>query len=144
MSKSDQDHASDTNNIEERAAHLEDSDQVPTFAIHEKSSLQAASGQQSSNREVATSEPTELHEVPDTSAHGEVLTNGDMGSPESRRKVVTEKHGGKGSSTHVGNRSLGFGQRSQVNNFQRVRLYYLLLYSFWLVTRHFINYFVTH
>lgn len=119
MSKSDQDHASDTNNIEERAAHLEDSDQVPTFAIHEKSSLQAASGQQSSNREVATSEPTELHELPHTSAHGEVLMNGDMGSPESRKKVVTEKHGGKGSSTHVGNRSLGFGQRSQVNNFQR-------------------------
>uniref|UniRef100_A0A7N2L791 MAP3K epsilon protein kinase 1 n=1 Tax=Quercus lobata TaxID=97700 RepID=A0A7N2L791_QUELO len=119
MSKSDQDHASDTNNIEERAAHLEDSDQVPTFAIHEKSSLQAASGQQSSNREVATSEPTELHELPHTSAHGEVLMNGDIGSPESRKKVVTEKHGGKGSSTHVGNRSLGFGQRSQVNNFQR-------------------------
>ncbi|KAL4638263.1 hypothetical protein ACB092_03G134800 [Castanea dentata] len=119
MSKSDQDHASDTNNIEERAAHLEDSDQVPTFAIHEKSSLQAASGQQSSNREVATYEPTELHELPHTSAHGEVLMNGDMGSPESRRKVVTEKHGVKGSSTHVGNRSLGFGQRSQVNNFQR-------------------------
>lgn len=119
MSKSDQDHASDTNNIEERAAHLEDSDQVPTFAIHEKSSLQAASGQQSSNREEATSEPTELHELPHTSAHGEVLMNGDMGSPESRRKVVTEKHGGKGNSTHVGNRSLGFGQRSQVNNFQR-------------------------
>ncbi|KAM3705713.1 hypothetical protein ACJW30_03G102500 [Castanea mollissima] len=119
MSKSDQDHASDTNNIEERAAHLEDSDQVPTFAIHEKSSLQAASGQQSSNREVANYEPTELHELPHTSAHGEVLMNGDMGSPESRRKVVTEKHGVKGSSTHVGNRSLGFGQRSQVNNFQR-------------------------
>lgn len=120
MTKSDQEHASYTNIIEERVAHLEDSDQVPTFAIHEKSSLQTASSQQSSNREVGNSEPTELHEVTHTSIHDEVLMNGDVGSPESRRKVVAEKHGGKGSSTHVGNnRSLGFGQRNQVNSFQR-------------------------
>lgn len=119
MSTSDRDHASDANIIEERAANLEDLDQVPTFAIRDNSSLPTGSGRQSSNKETATSEPTELHEVQHPSDHDEVLMNGNMGSPESRRKSVAEKHGGKGSSIHVGNRSFGFGQRSQDNSFQK-------------------------
>ncbi|XP_059445336.1 MAP3K epsilon protein kinase 1-like isoform X2 [Corylus avellana] len=116
MSTSDRDHASDANIIEEREANLEDLDQVPTFSIHNNSSVPTGSGTQSSN---STSEATELHEVPHTSEHSEVLMNGNMGSPESRRKSVAEKHGGKGSSIHVGNRSFGFGQRSQDNSFQK-------------------------
>jgi hypothetical protein len=129
MSTSDRGHASDANIIEERAANLDDLDQVPTFAIHDNSSLPTGSGRQSSNKETATSEATELHEVPHTSDHDEVLMNGNVGSPESRRKSVAEKNGGKGSSIHVGNRSFGFGQRSQDNGFQKVKLHFLLSYS---------------
>jgi hypothetical protein len=129
MSTSDRGHASDANIIEERAANLDDLDQVPTFAIHDNSSLPTGSGRQSSNKETATSEATELHEVLHTSDHDEVLMNGNVGSPESRRKSVAEKNGGKGSSIHVGNRSFGFGQRSQDNGFQKVKLHFLLSYS---------------
>lgn len=129
MSRSDKDHASDANIMDEREANIEYSDRVLTFGIHEKSSLETASGRQSSNKEVDASEYTELHEVPQNCDHEEVLMEGNIGSPESRRKNVAEKHGGKGSSIHVGNRPFGFGPRSQDSSFQKV-MHFLLLNSF--------------
>ncbi|KAG6718191.1 hypothetical protein I3842_04G138100 [Carya illinoinensis] len=108
ISKSDKDAALHTNVIEERVANPDDLDQVPTFAFHEKSYLQTGS-----------SEPTVPHEVPHTSEHDEVLMNGYVGSPESRKKNVAEKHGGKGNSVRVGSRSPGFGQRSQDSSLQK-------------------------
>lgn len=119
ISKSDKDAALHTNVIEERVANPDDLDQVPTFAFHEKSYLQTGS-----------SEPTVPHEVPHTSEHDEVLMNGYVGSPESRKKNVAEKHGGKGNSVRVGSRSPGFGQRSQDSSLQKVKFPFLLINFF--------------
>lgn len=123
---SDQDLASDLNTDEERTDMLEDdvqSDQVPTLAIHEKLSLQNGSGQISSYMEVAT-DKMEHHELPQTSNYDKAVTDGEVVSPESRMK-----NGGKGSSSYIGSKSYGFGQRIQDNSFRKVCLHILLFSS---------------
>ncbi|PON41696.1 Phosphorylase kinase, gamma catalytic subunit [Parasponia andersonii] len=114
---SDQIPASDSNLVDDRTENPEDdlSDQVPTLAIHEKSSLQNGLGKVSSNREVTTSEEAELLELPQPSSHDEVLVNGDVGSPVS--KMI---NGGKASSSSNTTRPFGFGQRNQDTSFQKV------------------------
>lgn len=113
MSKSDKDHGSDSNNVEERAENTEDdtlSDQVLTLSIPENSQTSSANG------EVA---PTELHELPHMGGQGEVRVNGEAGFPDSRRKNVAKKLDGKGNAVHVDNKSLGLGPRSKDDGLQK-------------------------
>ncbi|KAM2422529.1 MAP3K epsilon protein kinase 1-like [Malus sylvestris] len=116
MGRSDDNPASDVKSVEEKTDNLEDdlTDEVPTLAIHEKSSLQNGSGRISS-QELAASEPTELDEPPHASNHDAVLVNGEVRSPELTTKNVSGKQGGKG----VGYRAFGFGTRNQDGSFQK-------------------------
>ncbi|KAK9275389.1 hypothetical protein L1049_022653 [Liquidambar formosana] len=122
ISKSDKDHGSDCNIVEERAENPEDgvlSDQVLTLAIHEKSAIRTSSVRLSANGEVAPY-PVELHESSHMGDQDEVLMNGEVGSPDSGRKnAVVRKHEGKASSVHADNRSFGFGLKSQDNSLQK-------------------------
>ncbi|PQQ02183.1 MAP3K epsilon protein kinase 1-like isoform X1 [Prunus yedoensis var. nudiflora] len=80
-----------------------------------ESSFQNGSDKIPSNKELATSDPTELDDLPHKGNHDAVLANGEVRSPESMTKTVSGKHGGKG----VGYRSFGFGQRNQDGSFQK-------------------------
>ncbi|XP_021679465.2 MAP3K epsilon protein kinase 1 isoform X2 [Hevea brasiliensis] len=119
FSNSDKDH-SNFDIVEERTDKIEDdlqSDQVPTLAIHETTSLHIASNGQSSNKVVAACAllhgSTHLHDQDESHINGEVA------SPETRKKSVDRKHGGKGSSNHVENKSFGFAPRSQDGGLQK-------------------------
>ncbi|KAJ0038914.1 hypothetical protein Pint_23172 [Pistacia integerrima] len=121
LSKSDKENSSNGNLVEERIENLDDviqSDQVPTLSILEKSAIQTGSGTISSNKVVGAKDPTELQEISNTSDQEEMLISGEAGSPETRRKNVATKHGGKGSSNNVENKSFGF-PRSQNNTLQK-------------------------
>uniref|UniRef100_A0A5B7A969 non-specific serine/threonine protein kinase n=1 Tax=Davidia involucrata TaxID=16924 RepID=A0A5B7A969_DAVIN len=117
IGKSDEDNGTGCNTVEGRADNPEDdvlSDQVPTLAIRKTSLMQSSSVRLSANNEVAPSHPAELHEQSHVGDPDEVLVNGEVGSPESRRKnIVATKVEGKGSSAHVEHSSFGFGPRSQ-------------------------------
>ncbi|KAK6253059.1 hypothetical protein QUC31_014779 [Theobroma cacao] len=118
-SKSDYDHSADNNLLGERIDNLDDdllSDQVPTLAIHEKSSLQSSSGRISVKNVVAALGPAQLHEI---SHQDEVIMNGEVGSPESKGKHMEKRHGGKGSSIDIDNKSFGFGPRTHDASVQR-------------------------
>lgn len=121
MNNSDQDLASDSILDEEKTDNLEDDlllDQVPTLAIHEKSSLQNSSVRLSSDRQRVPSDQA------DASNH-EVLVNGEVRSPEPK-----VENGGKESSLYFGSRSFGFGKRNQDDSSQKVELHCLLLVSY--------------
>lgn len=92
------------------------SDQVPTLAIHEKSSLQSSSGRLSIKNIVAALGPGQLHEI---SHQDEGMMNGDVGSP-SGRKHMEKRHGGKGSSIDFENKSFGFGPINQDAGVEKV------------------------
>lgn len=93
------------------------SDQVPTLAIHEKSSLPTTSGILPANKDVAPPSPTDSNEVLDMGDQDEALMNGKVGSPKSRKNnVLYKKSEGKGSSTQLDNRLFGFVPRSQENS----------------------------
>lgn len=116
-SKSNKDRDSSSTIVEERTENPEDdvqSDQVPTLAIHDKSSLQTSSGRLSGSCEVATCYPTELHEPSHMGDQKEVLMNGEVGSPDSRRKDVDSR-----TFEEKRDRSFAFGPRSQDNSFQK-------------------------
>ncbi|CAK7337960.1 unnamed protein product [Dovyalis caffra] len=120
FSKSDKDNSSNGDVMEERNDKLDDdyhSDQVPTLAIHEMSSLRTSSGRLSMNREAAACAPfqgaTSMHDKV------QVLTNGDMESSDARGKNIDRRNGGKASSAHVENGSFGFATRSQDNGLQK-------------------------
>ncbi|XP_062112960.1 MAP3K epsilon protein kinase 1-like [Humulus lupulus] len=117
ITKSGQIPASHSNSVDERAENLEDdqSDQVPTLAIHDKSSLQNGFGSVSSNRVVTTTDQAELLELPQPSSSDEVLVNGNVGSP-----VLKMENGGKPSFSSIASRPSGFGQRNQDNGLQKV------------------------
>lgn len=118
LNKSDKEHSSNGNVVEERTENLDDviqSDQVPTLAIHEKSAIQTGSGTLSSNKVVGAKEPTELQEISNSTEQEEMLISGEAGSPGTRQNNLATKHGGKGSSNNVENKSFGF-PRSQNNN----------------------------
>lgn len=116
--KSGEDPASDVKSVEEKADGLENdlTDQAPTLAIHDKSSLQNGSGRISSNKELAASEAAELDDRAHTANIDEPPMNGEVKSPELTTKSVT-KHG-KGNS--IGFRSFGFGARNQDGTFEKV------------------------
>ncbi|OMP05200.1 hypothetical protein COLO4_08995 [Corchorus olitorius] len=111
-SKSDHDHSADNNLPQERIDNVDNdllSDQVPTLAIHEKSSLQSSSGRLSVKNVVAALGP----HVQDISHQDEVMMNGDVVSPESKRKHADKRQGGKGGSIDFESKSFGFGTRTQ-------------------------------
>ncbi|KAH9706997.1 MAP3K epsilon protein kinase 1 [Citrus sinensis] len=122
LSKSDKEHSSNGNLAEERVENPEDeplSDQVPTLAIHEMSLVQTGSGRLPSNKITPTNDQSQLQEITNTSDKDEMLINGETQSPESRRKNLDSKHGGKGTSISVDNKSFGFSPRTDNNSLQK-------------------------
>ncbi|KAK9191292.1 hypothetical protein WN943_019904 [Citrus x changshan-huyou] len=130
LSKSDKEHSSNGNLAEERVENPEDeplSDQVPTLAIHEMSLVQTGSGRLPSNKITPTNDQSQLQEITNTSDKDEMLINGETQSPESRRKNLDSKHGGKGTSISVDNKSFGFSPRTDNNSLQKLGLPWSLI-----------------
>uniref|UniRef100_A0A6N2M601 Uncharacterized protein n=1 Tax=Salix viminalis TaxID=40686 RepID=A0A6N2M601_SALVM len=96
------------------------SDQVPTLAIHEKSSLKTSSGRLSMNKVAAACAP--LHGSTDMHDQDQALSNGDMESPDVRGKNIDRRDGGKTNSTHVENESFVFATRTQDNGLQKTSM----------------------
>ncbi|KAI8022285.1 MAP3K epsilon protein kinase 1 [Camellia lanceoleosa] len=117
IDKYDENNGSSSNLVEEITDNLVDdnlSDQVLTFAIHEKVSLNMGSVRLSGDNDVPPSHPLELHRPPHIGDEGEVLLNGKMGSFDSRRKNIPVKDlEGNGSTSHVEHKSFGFGMKNQ-------------------------------
>lgn len=107
--------------VEERVDNSDDdvySDQVPTLAFHEKSPIHTNSVGLAANNETANS--TELHESSHLVSQEKVPVNGELGSPESRRKsIIARKFEGKGSSVHVEDSSFSSVPRSHDLNPQK-------------------------
>ncbi|KAJ6297075.1 hypothetical protein OIU78_022743 [Salix suchowensis] len=121
VSKSCKDNSSNDDEVEERTDKLDNdlhSDQVPTLAIHEKSSLKTSSGRLSMNKVAAACAP--LHGSTDMHDQDQALSNGDMESPDVRGKNIDRRDGGKTNSTNVENESFVFATRSQDNGLQKV------------------------
>lgn len=108
------------------------SDQVPTFALHDNSSIQISSGRLS-NSEVAPCNAAELHEPLPMSDQTEVLLNSAEGSPDLRRNnAANRNHDGKGSLVYADNRTVTIGPRSLDNSLQKVKLHlYCCIPSSW-------------
>uniref|UniRef100_A0A6N2MWL6 Protein kinase domain-containing protein n=1 Tax=Salix viminalis TaxID=40686 RepID=A0A6N2MWL6_SALVM len=120
VSKSCKDNSSNDDEVEERTDKLDNdlhSDQVPTLAIHEKSSLKTSSGRLSMNKVAAACAP--LHGSTDMHDQDQALSNGDMESPDVRGKNIDRRDGGKTNSTNVENESFVFATRSQDNGLQK-------------------------
>ncbi|KAJ6929589.1 MAP3K epsilon protein kinase 1-like [Populus alba x Populus x berolinensis] len=120
VSKSDKNTSSDGDVVEERIDKLEDdlhSDQVPTLAIHENSSLKTSPGRLSTNK-VAAASPL-LHGSMPSHYQDEILTIDDLESPDARGKNIERRNGGKTSSAHVENGSFGFATRNQDNGLRK-------------------------
>uniref|UniRef100_A0A6N2LYQ4 non-specific serine/threonine protein kinase n=1 Tax=Salix viminalis TaxID=40686 RepID=A0A6N2LYQ4_SALVM len=81
------------------------SDQVPTLAIQENSSLKTSSDRLSTSKVVAAS--PSLHGSMPLHDQNENLTNVDMESPNARGKNIDRRNGGKTISAHVENGSFG-------------------------------------
>lgn len=117
IGKYDENNGSSSNLVEEITDNLVDdnlSDQVLTFAIHEKVSLNMGSVRLSGDNDVPPSHPLELHRPPHIGDEGEVLLNGKVGSFDSRRKNIPAKNlEGNGSASHVEHKSFGFGMKNQ-------------------------------
>ncbi|KAI8022281.1 MAP3K epsilon protein kinase 1 [Camellia lanceoleosa] len=117
IDKYDENNGSSSNLVEEITDNLVDdnlSDQVLTFAIHEKVSLNMGSVRLSGDNDVPPSHPLELHRPPHIGDEGEVLLNGKVGSFDSRRKNIPAKDlEGNGSASHVEHKSFGFGMKNQ-------------------------------
>lgn len=97
------------------------SDQVPTLAIHDKSVAESTL-MISALTQGAGSE--QLGEQGHKAGLDEVLRNGELGSPISKRKdVVSGKVEGKGNAVHKMNTLFSFGTRNQDDNLQKVRLF---------------------
>ncbi|KAG5241598.1 MAP3K epsilon protein [Salix suchowensis] len=120
VSKSCKDNSSNDDEVEEKTDKLDNdlhSDQVPTLAIHEKSSLKTSSGRLSMNKVAVACAP--LHGSTDMHDQDQALSNGDMESPDARGKNIDRRDGGKTNSTHVENESFVFATRSQDNGLQK-------------------------
>lgn len=125
IDKSSEDKDSKCNLVEERADNPEDilPDQVPTLALHEMSPIQTSSVGLSSKDETSTS--TELHEPSHSLAQEKVLINGELGSPDSKRKnIVARKVEVKGSSSHVEHGSSSSAPKSQDYSPRKVKFHY--------------------
>ncbi|KAK8490816.1 hypothetical protein V6N12_011446 [Hibiscus sabdariffa] len=106
QSKYDRDHSADDTLVEERMNNLDDdllSDQVPTLAIHEKSSLQGSSGILSVKNVASAIGSSQYHEI---SHQGEAMMNVDVISPSSMKH--SEKGQG-GNTDQIDNENESFG-----------------------------------
>ncbi|KAF5749885.1 Mitogen-activated protein kinase kinase kinase 7 [Tripterygium wilfordii] len=101
-----------TNNLETDLQ----SDQVPTLAIHKKSSLHDSSI--SDNEVVASRDRIELQKATHRDDQVEVLMNVEVESSNAGRNKVAVKHGGKGSSIENSG-SFGFRTRIEDDSFQK-------------------------
>lgn len=111
-SKYDHDLSADNTPVEERTNNLDDdllSDEVPTFAIHEKPSLQSSSGRLSVKNVAVALGSSPLHDI---SHQDEAMMNGDVGSP-SRRKHTEKGQGDNGDQIDNENKSFAFGPITQ-------------------------------
>ncbi|CAK9140750.1 unnamed protein product [Ilex paraguariensis] len=102
------------NHVEEIAYNPEDdsSDQVPTLAIREKSLLHASSTTQLANTGEAPSNPTDLQKSPHLGDVEDVVMNGELESPGSRRKnIIARTFEGKGSFVNVDHISSSAGPK---------------------------------
>lgn len=118
--ETDKDHSSSCKLGDAKRENLEDdlimSDQVPTLAIHEEPSVQSGSGRVFT---LTAHGPSELNEKLHVSDRDELLMNYGEGSPESRRKTVASKQGGKGNASQVKPKSYSIGQKSQDHSLQK-------------------------
>lgn len=116
ISKSHEDESSKTNLTEERTDNLEEdmiSDQVPTFAIHEKSPIETSSHGLLDSHESATSNSVADQRF-NLNQQGEVLINGEVEAAEStNRSVVARKVEKKGSAAGIVHGKFNFAQKSQ-------------------------------
>ncbi|XP_037495909.1 MAP3K epsilon protein kinase 1 [Jatropha curcas] len=120
VSNSDKDYPSNYDIIEERTDKLEDdlqSDQVPTLAIHETSSLQTGSHRLSANKVAAVC--ASLHGSTHLHDQDASPINGEIKSLEATAKDADKKHGEKGSSSRVESKSFGFAPSRQDNGLQK-------------------------
>ncbi|KAK8706548.1 hypothetical protein V6N13_050109 [Hibiscus sabdariffa] len=118
QSKYDLDHSADDTLVEERMNNLDDdllSDQVPTFAIHEKSSLQGSSGILSVKNVASAIGSAQYHEI---SHQGEAMMNVDVISP-SRMKHTEKGQGGNTDQIDNENESFGFVPITQNADLQK-------------------------
>lgn len=100
-------------------------DQVPTLALHEMSPAQTSSSRLTSKDEPTS---TELHEPSHSLSQEKVLINGDLGSPDSKRKnVVPRKAEVKGSSCHLEHGSSSSAPKNQNYSPRKVKCLLLLL-----------------
>ncbi|KAL1556452.1 MAP3K epsilon protein kinase 1 [Salvia divinorum] len=112
VSKPCEDDSSKTNLTEERTNNLDEdniSDQVPTFAIHEKSPIVT-----SSSRLLGSHDSEIEDERSNLNQQGEVLINGEVEAAEStKRTVVAKKVEKKGSAVGIIHGKFNFGQKNQ-------------------------------
>ncbi|KAL8139902.1 hypothetical protein V2J09_005923 [Rumex salicifolius] len=87
-------------------------DQVPTLAIHEKSSNGSGSSQISANGDMASVSSKEDIVNPDKGDQNELLPNGEIGSPK-RKEFASAKHERKASAVQKVNSLFSFGSRGQ-------------------------------
>ncbi|KAK2998017.1 hypothetical protein RJ639_025013, partial [Escallonia herrerae] len=117
--KSSEDNGLSYKAVEERADNCKNgalSDQDP---IHEKLPIQPRSSRPSANNEMA--DLTEVSEPSNLVAQENVLINGEIESPESRRKkIIVREVEGKGSSVLIEHSSFGSAPRIQDHSPQKV------------------------
>lgn len=125
-SKSDKDYAPVSHGIEENENFEENrySDQVPTLAILEKSSLNDGSGRLSANSDVAASSSIDFHEQPHSANPVEVVDIGKAGHPESGRNPVIRSNGEKVAGFDTEGKLLGPGEKNQDNFMQKVESFF--------------------
>ena len=119
--KADDEHDPGNNLAEERIENSGEisSEQVLTLAIHEKPSIESASAHIE-----GIPGGDQLIEQGHKVDHDELLIEGRLGSPKSKKKdAVTGKVEGKGTSVLKMNSLFTFGSRSQDENRQKVRLF---------------------
>ncbi|THG05082.1 hypothetical protein TEA_012888 [Camellia sinensis var. sinensis] len=135
IGKYDENNGSSSNLVEEITDNLVDdnlSDQVLTFAIHEKVSLNMGSVRLSGDNDVPPSHPLELHRPPHIGDEGEGLLNGKVGSFDSRRKNIPAKNlEGNGSASHVEHKSFGFGMKNQEYSPRKACLPHAMVWLTW-------------
>lgn len=135
ISKSHEDESSKTNLTEERTDNLEEdmiSDQVPTFAIHEKSPIETSSHGLLDSHESATSNSVADQRF-NLNQQGEVLINGEVEAAEStNRTFVARKVEKKGSAAGIVHGNFNFAQKSQDSSPRKVILIFKYFYDFQL------------
>ncbi|GFP92560.1 serine/threonine-protein kinase sepa [Phtheirospermum japonicum] len=107
--------SSENDSTEERADNLEGdmlSDQVPTFAIHEKSTLQTSSDRQLDSHEASIFDSAE-HKTSNLNQQDEMLVNGEVEPAESTRRNVARNSENKGGSVALQHGKTTSGQKNQ-------------------------------